>query len=131
MSATEIEKRYRDLLGFVPDNVRKRSALAKLAGREASIDAVESLRASLIHDNPLDRKTQQLVHFAMLLALGHTQAAQLHVRGALKAGAGPGELYGVCETAAIVGGMPVFSNAVEIVYDALHEAGLIKGDALE
>ena len=131
MNETEIEKRYRDLLGFIPDNVRKRSTLAILAGHEASIDAVESLRASLIHDNPLDRKTQQLVHFAMLLALGHTQAAQLHVRGALKAGAEPSELYGVCETAAIVGGMPVFSNAVEIVYDALHEAGLIRGDALE
>ncbi len=130
MNETEIEKRYRDLLGFIPDNVRKRSTLAKLAGHEASIDAVESLRASLIHDNPLDRKTQQLVHFAMLLALGHTQAAQLHVRGALKAGAEPSELYGVCETAAIVGGMPVFSNAVEIVYDALHEAGLIREDGL-
>lgn len=126
MSATEIEERYRELLGFIPDNVRKRSALAKLVGQEASIDAVESLRASLIHDNPLDRKTQQLVHFAMLLAMGHTQATQLHVRGALKAGAAPRELYGICETAAIVGGMPMFSNAVDIVYDALQEAGLIE-----
>jgi len=125
MSETEIEERYRELLGFVPDNVMKRSALAKLAGHEASIEAVESLRESLIHDNPLDRKTQQLVHFAMLLAMGHTQPARLHVRGALKAGAGPRELYGVCETAAIVGGMPIFSNAVDIVYDALREAGLI------
>lgn len=125
MSATETEKRYRELFGFIPDNVRKRGVLAKLAGHEASIEAVESLRASLIHDNPLDRKTQQLVHFAMLIAMGHTQAAKLHVQGALKAGAGPGELYGVCETAAIVGGMPVFSNAVEVVYDALDEAGLI------
>lgn len=125
MSDTEIEKRYRELLGFIPDNVRKRSALAKLAGHGTSIEAIESLRESLIHDNPLDRKTQQLVHFAMLLALGHTQAAQLHVRGALLTGAGPSELYGVCETAAIVGGMPIFSNAVDIVYDALLEAGLI------
>lgn len=125
MSEAAIEQRYRDLLGFIPDNVRKRSALAKLSGQEASIEAIESLRESLIHDNPLDRKTQQLVHFAMLLALGHTEAAQLHVRGALKAGAEPHELYGVCETAAIVGGMPIYSKAVDIVYDALTEAGLI------
>lgn len=125
MNETEIENRYRELLGFVPDNVRKRSALARLSGHEASIEAVESLRQSLIHDNPLDRKTQQLVHFAMLLALGRTQAAQLHARGAVKAGALAQELYGVCETAAIVGGMPIFSSAVDIVYDALEEAGLI------
>lgn len=127
MSAAETEKRYRELFGFIPDNVMKRSALAKFAGHEGSIDTIEALRASLIHDNPLERKTQQLVHFAMLVALGHTQAAKLHVQGALKAGATPGELYGVCETAAIVGGMPVFSNAVDIVYAALHEAGLMTG----
>ena len=125
MSETVIEQRYRDLLGFIPDNVRKRSALAKLTGQEASIEAIEALRQSLIHDNPLERKTQQLVHFAMLLALGHTEAAKLHVRGAIKAGAEPQDLYGICETAAIVGGMPIFSYAVDIVYDALQEIGLI------
>lgn len=125
MNDTAVEKRYRELLGFVPDNVKKRSALARLCNQEASIDAVEALRESLIHNNPLDRKTQQLVHFAMLLALGHTEAAQLHVRGALKAGAEAGELYGICETAAIVGGMPAFSRSVEIVYDALMEAGML------
>lgn len=123
MSDTAVEKRYRELLGFVPDNIKKRSALAQLCGRQASIDAIEGLRQSLIHDNPLDLKTQQLIHFAMLLALGQTDAAQLHVRGALKAGAEPGELYGICETAAIVGGMPAFSRGVEIVYDALIETG--------
>ncbi len=123
MSDTSIEQRYRELLGFVPDNVKKRSALARLCGQEASIEAVEVLRESLIHHNPLDRKTQQLIHFAMLLALGHSDPARLHVRGALKAGAEPGELYGICETAAIVGGMPAFSRGIEIVYDALVEAG--------
>lgn len=126
MSDSAVEKRYRELLGFVPDNVKKRSVLAQLCHHEASLDAVEALRECLIHDNPLDRKTQQLVHFAMLLALGHAEAAQLHVRGALKAGAQPQELYGICETAAIVGGMPAFSLGVEIVYDALKEAGKLK-----
>lgn len=96
MSDTPIERRYRELLGFVPDNVRKRSVLANMAQCEDSIDAIESLRATLLHHNPLDRKTQQLVHFAMLVALGHTHAAELHVRGALKAGSSAAELYGVC-----------------------------------
>ncbi len=126
MSDTAVEKRYRELLGFVPDNIKKRNALARFCHHEASIDAVEALRERLIHDNPLDRKTQQLVHFSMLLALGHAEAAQLHVRGALKAGAQARELYGICETAAIVGGMPAFSLGVEIVYDALTEAGQLK-----
>ena len=126
MSDTPVEQRYQELLGFVPDNVHKRSILANMAHCEASIEAIETLRVTLLHHNPLDRKTQQLVHFAMLVALGHTQAAELHVRGALKAGASPAELYGICETAAIVGGMPVYSQAVDIVYAAVLEAGLIK-----
>lgn len=128
MNETAVEARYRDLFGFVPENVRKRSALARLCGQEASIEATEAWRQALIHDNPLERKTQQLIHFAMLLALGQTEAAQLHVRGAIKAGATPGELFGVCETAAIVGGMPVFSLAVDIVYDALREIGLLDAE---
>lgn len=125
MMDTEIERRYRELLGFIPENIRRRTTLAALAGQEASIQAIEQFRETLIHHNPLDRKTQQLVHLAMLLATGSLEPARLHAKGALKAGASPRELYGVCETAAIVGGMPGFSQAVDVVYQALEEAGLI------
>jgi len=122
---TKLTERYKTLFGFVPENIRKRIALAELTGQEESVNAVENLRKTLIHDNPLGPKIQQLVHFSMLIAEGEVEPAKLHVRGALRAGATPGDLYGVCETAAIVGGMPAFSIAVDLVYDALVEAGII------
>ncbi|MFA5974016.1 MAG: carboxymuconolactone decarboxylase family protein [Lentimicrobiaceae bacterium] len=122
---TKLSERYQSLLGFVPENIKRRLALAELTGQEESIEAVEHMREILIHNNPLGAKIQQVVHFAMLVAIGEVEPARLHVRGALKAGATPGDLYGVCETAAIVGGMPAFSLAVDIVYEALDENGLI------
>ena len=126
MTPDEIRARYRELLGFVPDNLEKRFDLARMAGRMGSVDAVERFREELIHHNPLDRKTQQLVHLAMLLALGETAPARLHVRGALKAGATPDDLYGVCLTGAVVGGMPLFSLAVDLVHEILKDEGLLK-----
>ncbi|MHB1756172.1 MAG: carboxymuconolactone decarboxylase family protein [Leptospirillum sp.] len=125
MIEADVRNRYRDLLGFVPENIEKRFTLARLSGKMDSIGAIERFREELIHDNPLDRKTQQLVHLAMLLAQGNRDAAILHVRGALKAGATPAELYGVCETGAIVGGMPVYSLAVDLVHEVLREQGFL------
>ncbi len=122
---TKLLEHYRTLLGFVPDNIIRRITLAELTGQEESVEAVEHMREILIHNNPLGAKIQQLVHFAMLVAIGEVEPARLHVRGALRAGATPGDLYGVCETAAIVGGMPAFSIAVDLVYEALDESGLI------
>lgn len=122
---TKLSERYKSLIGFVPENIKRRLVLAELTGQEESIEAIEHMREILIHNNPLGAKIQQLVHFAMLVAIGEVEPARLHVRGALKAGATPGDLYGVCETAAIVGGMPAFSLAVDLVYEALDENGLI------
>lgn len=118
-------ERYQTLFGFVPENIKRRITLAELAKQEDSIEAVEHLREVLIHNNPLGPKIQQLVHFAMLIAIGEVEPAKLHVRGALRAGATPADLYGVCETAAIVGGMPAFSSAINLVYEALDETGII------
>ncbi|OOH75517.1 carboxymuconolactone decarboxylase, partial [Leptospirillum ferriphilum] len=56
MTPDEIRARYRELLGFVPDNLEKRLALARATGRMASVEAVEAFREELIHHNPLDRK---------------------------------------------------------------------------
>lgn len=114
-----IRDRYRELLGYVPENIDQRIELARQVDRLESIAAIEQLRQTLIHDNPLDSKTQQLVHFAMLIGAGEAEPAQLHARGALRAGANVAELFGVCETAAIVGGMPAFSRAVKAVFDVL------------
>lgn len=121
----ELTERYQSLFGFVPENIKRRVVLSGMAERGRSVEIVEQLRQELIHNNPLETKVQQLVHFAMLVAKGEKEPAKLHVRGALRAGATPRELYGVCETAAIVGGMPSYSLAVDLVYDALIESGII------
>lgn len=112
-----IERAYHDLLGEVPANIEQRRQLAHATGREAAFAAIEALRAELIERNPLDRRTQQLVHFAMLVARGERAAGQLHVFGAIKAGVTLEALQGVAETAAIVCGMPGYSLAVELISD--------------
>lgn len=111
--------RYRDLLGYVPETLETRLTLAEAAGRMTAIEAVEAMRDELLHRNPLDRRTQQLVHLAMLIGAGEDGPARLHAEGAIKAGATVSELFGVCETAAVVGGMPAFSRAVDVVVGAL------------
>jgi len=124
MNEEDIRTRYRDLLGFVPENVEKRFALARLSGKLDSIDAIERFREEMIHHNTLDRNPQQKVHLAMLLAPGNRETSILHGREALKAGARPRELYGVCQTGAIVGGMPLYRLAVDLVHEVLGEQGL-------
>ncbi|MCE5388516.1 MAG: carboxymuconolactone decarboxylase family protein [Acidithiobacillus sp.] len=121
MSDATVETRYKELFGSVPDSVHLRAELARAAGRETALAAIEHLRDTLIHHNPLERKIQQLVHLGMLLALGREEPALLHARAAMQAGAGIAELHGVCETAAIVGGMPAYSLGVQVVSKALQE----------
>ncbi len=122
MNPEDIRANYRDLLGQVPSNIEKRLALAEAADRTDAIAAIEAWREELLHRNALDRRTQQLVHFAMLIASGEDIPARLHATGALKAGATVRELFGVAETAAITGGMPAFSRAVDIITDAIKQA---------
>lgn len=116
-----IRARYRELLGHVPESIETRFRRAEEVGRSEAIEAIENYRRVLIYENPLDAKTQQLVHFALLIGAGEEMPAALHARGALKAGATAAELWGVCETAAITGGMPAFSRALRIVDEALRE----------
>ncbi len=124
MNPEEIRANYRDLLGQVPNNIEKRLALAEAAGRTDAIAAIEAWREELLHRNALDRRTQQLVHFALLIGSGEENPARLHATGALKAGATVRELFGVAETAAITGGMPAFSRAVDIITDAIKETAV-------
>ncbi len=121
MNPEDIRANYRDLLGQVPNNIEKRLALAEAADRTDAIAAIEAWREELLHRNALDRKTQQLVHFALLIGSAEEIPARLHATGALKAGATVRELFGVAETAAITGGMPAFSRAVDIITDAIKE----------
>ena len=114
-----IRKKYEELLGFVPENIEKRLKVASLSDETDAIEIIEKYREKLIYNNPLDKKTQQLVHFALLIGGMHKEPAKLHAKGALKAGATVKELFGVCETAAITGGMPAFSLAVDCVFEAI------------
>lgn len=115
LAADAVNASYLELLGTLPDMIEYRQRLAKATGREAAVQAIEHLRGELIHRNPLDRRTQQLVHFAMLIGQGEGGPARLHAAGAVKAGASLSDLQGVAETAAIVCGMPGYGLAVEAI----------------
>lgn len=109
--------KYQETFGHVPENIRQRSTLAEQTGREKSLTVIEAMRDVLLTDNPLGPKQQQMVHFAMLIGAEAYEPARLHAQAALKAGATVSELFGICETAAVVKGMPGFSKAIEIIYD--------------
>lgn len=119
MSEDADPARYRALLGLVPDTVPQRRRVAARAGESDAVDAVEALRERLIAGNPLPPSTAQLVHFALLVGGGHSLPAELHARAALRAGASARDLFGVCELAAVTGGMPAFTLAVACVEAAL------------
>lgn len=112
-----IRQRYESLLGQVPESIERRFDLARRSARETSLIAIEDLREELIRNNPLGQKTQQLVHFGQLLALGRLDPAKLHARACIQAGATLEELIGVVETALITSGMPSYSAGLEIIYE--------------
>lgn len=116
-STDRIRASYIELTGSVPTSIETRLALAERTGRESAVQAIEELRRVLIMDNPLGRKTGQLVHFGQLIALGKAGPARLHAAAARKAGATFEELVGVAELALITGGMPAYSLGVEIIAD--------------
>lgn len=115
LAPEDIQASYQALLGVVPDMLAVRQRLARATGRKAAVDAIERFRDELIHHNPLDRRTQQLVHFAMLVARGEAAPARLHAAGAVKAGASLSDLQGVVETAAVVCGMPGVGVALQAI----------------
>lgn len=119
----DIGDNYLELVGQMPTGLTDRLRLAQATGREAAIHAIEQMREELLHRNPLDRRTQQLVHFGMLVALRAADAARLHAAGAIKAGATLSDLQGVAETAAIVAGMPGFSLAAELIAEVALAGG--------
>ncbi len=112
-----IRNAYVELVGHVPASIEKRIEVARATDRERAVVAIEKLREALIMDNPLGRKTGQLVHFGQLLALGEQGPAKLHARAARQAGASLAELVGVAELALITSGMPAYSLGIEIISD--------------
>ena len=109
------EANYLALFGGASDTARRRWDVTSRHGRADVARLIEDVRIKVIHENRLDLKVQQLVHFAQLLALGKKAAAEHHAQAALKAGASVEELLGVVETAFITGGVPAYSIGIEII----------------
>ncbi|MBS1694801.1 MAG: carboxymuconolactone decarboxylase family protein [Actinobacteria bacterium] len=114
-----IRDRYRVTYGSVPPGIEDRLRVASALGRLATEDAFAALRHLVLDDNPLGNRVQQLVHVGQLLVLGRADAARLHARGAIHAGAGLSDLVGVAETALITGGAPAYALGIAIVAELL------------
>ena len=127
--AEAIRDRYRQVFATVPPGIEARLAVAEATGRLGAVETIEQLRRVLLADNPLGARTQQLVHFAQLVALGRDGPARLHARGALRAGATPADLVGVAETSLVTSGMPAYALAIEIIAELLETPAASKGGA--
>lgn len=114
-----IRDRYRSTYGFVPSGIEERLRVAGALGRVATEDTFAILRQVVLDENPLGKRVQQLVHFGQLLVLGRADAARLHARGAVYAGASLTDLAGVAETALITCGAPAYALGMDIVAELL------------
>jgi 4-carboxymuconolactone decarboxylase len=109
------EAAYRLLFGEVPEAVYERWELVDAERRIKPAFLLEQLRGEVLLNSPLGLKTQQLVQFGQLIALGRQHSATLHAGAALKAGASRTELLAVAETALITSGVPAYGLGVEII----------------
>jgi 4-carboxymuconolactone decarboxylase len=120
--AEAVRDRYRATFGAVPSAIEQRLGVAETTGRLSAVEAIENVREVLLADNVLGPRVQQLVHFGQLLALGCSEPARLHARGALRAGATLADLVGVAETTMITAGMPAYSLGIEIIAELVDAA---------
>lgn len=127
--AEAIRARYRDVFATVPAGIEARIAVAEETGRLEAVETIENLRRVLLTENRLDPRTQQLVHFAQLVALGREGPARLHARGAVRAGADLADLVGVAETSLVTSGMPAYALAIDIIAEMIDSKN-ISGEAL-
>lgn len=121
--AEAIRERYRQAFGTVPAGIEDRIAIAEATGRLESVEAIEDLRQVLLARNPLGPRVQQLVHFAQLVAANREEAARLHARAALRAGATLADLAGVAETSLVTCGMPTYGLAIAILSEIAGQDG--------
>jgi len=118
-SLQDLEKPYRDLLGFMPARVRERIGLG-MEIDAAATTAIEALRAQLVAPQALDLKTSQLIAFGILL-VNLSQAAENHALAALRAGASAEELHAAAGIAFLFRGLPAINLAGEVLRAALHK----------
>jgi alkylhydroperoxidase/carboxymuconolactone decarboxylase family protein YurZ len=118
-----LRERFRSTLGAVPSSVEDRLRVARAFGRLHTEEVFMALRHIVLTENPLGGRVQQLVHFGQLLSLGRADAARIHARGALHAGAGLADLVGVAETSLITSGAPAYALGIEIIAELLRAEG--------
>lgn len=126
--AGAIRERYRQVFGSVPAGIENRIAVAEATGRIEAVETIEALRQVLLAENPLGARIQQLVHFAQLVAVNQEDAARLHARAALRAGATLTDLVGVAETSLVTCGMPAYGLAIAIIADVAGQPGTRPGN---
>ena len=114
---TAIRARYQNLIGFMPKRVDDRVQLGLQTAPEMTT-AIEALRAQLIDPKALDRKTSQLIAFAILLVNGSV-AAENHAVAALRAGASVEELQAAAGIAFVFRGVPAINLSGECIEGAL------------
>ncbi len=117
--AEAIRDRYRSTLGAIPRGAEDRLRLAEQHDRLDTEEAIMALRHIVLTDNALGPRVQQLVHFGQLLALGRSDPARIHARGALHAGATTADLIGVAESAVLTAGVPAYALGIEIIAELI------------
>lgn len=115
----EFEQRYKDMIGFTPPKIAKRLKLGMRANPDL-LAAIEDWRFAALTPDALDKKTVQLISFAILLAQT-SEAAANHARAAVKAGCTFEELHAAAALAALFRGLAAFNLAGEIISDLFPE----------
>jgi alkylhydroperoxidase/carboxymuconolactone decarboxylase family protein YurZ len=124
MDPAEVERlrqRYVELIGFVPPRIQARTdLLARLDPELLSMQ--EAIRAHTMYPECFDTKTAQLMLFGILLAL-LSDAAHLHARAALRAGATWQELSAVVGLAFLFRGLPAANLGAQIIEELVRNPG--------
>ena len=94
--------------------------MATLSGRLEALEAIEALQQTLVIENPLGAKQQELVHFGQLVVLAERELATRRAAVARRAGATSAELLGVVETALLTAGLPAYSLGLAAMAELLN-----------
>ncbi|HEU5198431.1 MAG TPA: carboxymuconolactone decarboxylase family protein [Ktedonobacterales bacterium] len=110
-----LRQRYIDLVGFVPPRIQARTDLLGRLDPELLV-MEEEIRARAMYPSCFDVKTAQLILFGMLL-VQLVDAAHLHARAALRAGASWEELSAVVNLAFLFRGLSAANRGAQILQE--------------
>lgn len=117
----EMRQRYVDLIGFVPPRIQARTDLLGRLDPEL-LAMEEAIRARAMYPACFDVKTAQLMLFGMLL-VQLADAAHLHARAALRAGATWEELSAVVNLAFLFRGLSAANRGAQILQELAENPG--------